>query len=357
MLEDATRFKRTYSRHEKSRHLKSLEVDWNRLYESNPHLSPYQSYSFNLAVRSVTRLSPRRYNLTPVFFVFYGLQGEARLIAPLYVRKARNGTKVYLFTDFMPAGYSDLIYSPDLTQQEFDVALSVIATELGNPMFLFRKVNQQSLLNQFLRCSNYDMHDIGRQTCVEIPRMSSYGKYWESLSKSTRQSIRTSINRLEREGYAWEVKLIQGEPLSSSTMRTLMDIYFKRYSQRGYRGLRSRLLAFSKRYLNPVTRALQHSDESFCAILEIEGTPAAFCAGFERQGGRLVIPFLSIDCDWGRYSPGGLLITEIMEWLHEQKMHSSLDLSRGGEKYKYRYGGKDHFNYNYEFRIRKETRR
>lgn len=345
-------FKHIFSRYEKLGHLRSLETAWDKIYDSNPDLSPYQSFAFNRVVQSVSRLSPRRITLSPRFFVFYNLQDEVRLIAPLYVRGDHEGRRVYLFTDRMPAGYTDLIYPSDLTQQEFDMAISVIGRELNDPLFVFHKVNQDSQLNRFVQQGALDLQESSHQICVEISVQESYHMYWEGLSKSTRQNIRTSRNRLERDGREWDVELLQGDRLSRRTVRTIMDIYFKRYAERGYAGLRSMLLGFSKRHLNPVTRALRKSTNSFCAILKIDGNPVAFCAGFERPGGCIAIPFLSIDGDWRQYSPGGLLITEIMKQLHVQKSHMSLDLSRGGEEYKYRYGGLDHFNYNYIFRIR-----
>jgi len=223
-----------FSRYEKLRHLNSLETAWDRIYASNPDLSPYQSYAFNRAVQSVSRLSPRRIALSPSFFVFYDRQGEVRLIAPLYVHGGRKGKTVYLFTDHMPAGYTDLIYPPDLTQQEFDAAITLIGRELNDPLFIFHKVNQNSQLNQFVQQGSLDLLKDSHQICVEIPVEETYKNYWEGLSKSTRQNIRTSQNRLERDGSVWEMELLQGDRLSSGTIRTIMDIYFKRYSERGY---------------------------------------------------------------------------------------------------------------------------
>ncbi len=340
-----------FSRWEKLKHLKSLETDWDMIYTSNPDLSPYQSFAFNRAIMGVSRLSPRRYNRSPRFFVFYGIKGEVRLIAPLFVRGGRSVKTVTLITDHMPAGCSDLIYPPDLTQQEFDTALTLIGRDLNDPVFIFRKVNQSSQLNRYIRQGALDLNQSSKQICVEISIHESYNKYWNSLRKSARDNITTSHNRLAKDGHTCEVKLLQGDKLSRGTIRTIMDIYLKRRFECEYEGVRSMMLGFSKRYLNPVTRALRHSNNSFCAILDVDGMLAAFCAGFERSRGRIVLSFLAIDSNWGRYSPGGLLITETMKQLIAQQNHTTLDLTRGDEAYKFRYGGKEYFNYDYEFRI------
>jgi hypothetical protein len=275
------------------------------------------------------------------------------MIAPLYVGGGHGAKTVSLFTDHLPAGCADLIYPADLMQEEFDTALTLIGKDLNDPLFVFNKVNKNSQMNDFLQRGGMDIHKSDQSICMEIPVEKSYSTYWEGLRKSACANIRGAHNRLISDGCAWEVKLLQGDKLSSGTIRKIMDIYIKRRSEFEYEGLRGILLGFAKRHLNPVTKALKSSNNSFCAILEIDSIPAAFTAGFERSGGRIVLTFLAIDSARGRYSPGGILITEIMKQLHAQQSHTSLDLTRDNEAYKYRYGGKEYFNHNYEFRIRK----
>jgi len=62
----------------------------------------------------------------------------------------------------------------------------------------------------------------------------------------------------------------------------------------------------------------------------------------------MLIPLLTINGAFSRFSPGGILITETIKFLIENHDYKYFDLSRGDEKYKYAYGGKEHFNYSYE---------
>lgn len=57
--------------------------------------------------------------------------------------------------------------------------------------------------------------------------------------------------------------------------------------------------------------------------------------------GGIVVPKLAIDTEFGKYSPGGILLAEFM------KRHSNtfVDLSRGNEPYKEVYGGQLYYNY------------
>jgi len=56
---------------------------------------------------------------------------------------------------------------------------------------------------------------------------------------------------------------------------------------------------------------------------------------------------------YGVYCPGGLLINETIKAIGAQNKADiiSLDLSRGDEKYKYTYGGGEHYNYSFAVRM------
>lgn len=344
-------YEKVFTRYIRVRDLKKYEEDWNSLFDANPDLSPYQSFRFNTIAQRFSPFSPRRILLEPIFFLFYNSKGVCRLIAPLYKGRGWKKHTVRLFTDGMPAGYSDFIYPADLSLEEFGTAIEIINRELKSPTFLFNKINETSRLNAFLQEGDFNLMKVDRSLCYQIPLEDSFASYWQRLSKNTRQNIRTSKNKLMRERYTWEIELHQDKGLSRHIQKRIMPIYIKRYFEREGRSLRMVLLALSKRFLNPITWALKTSEHSFCAILSINKKPAAFLAGFARDNGRLVIPMLAIDSDWEKFSPGGILITELMEKLHELKGYTSLDLSRGGEAYKKRYGGIQHYNFSYEFTL------
>lgn len=333
----------------KHNRIKALEKAWRRLYESNPDLSPFQAYDFNLIAERYSRLSPRRYHLKPVFYEYADDEGDTLLIAPLYVKNSLRGKTAFLFGDHMPASYSDFIYGMDLGQVDFDGAMAAIAKDLGNPLFCFNKVNESSQLSGFLlRTPTVDCQ-VRKNPCVMIPLSGDYESYWKGMSKSARQNLRTSRNRLRKDGLDCRMRLYVGNPLEPAVMEEIMAIYTKRFFGRRYGFLKSVLISFSKRRINPVTIALGRMETAFCSVLEIGGRSAAICTGFGRTGGKMVIPYLSMDESFSSYSPGGLLVEGTVKQLMDRGEFTAFDLGRGDEPYKTRYGGIKHANFAYTF--------
>lgn len=69
--------------------------------------------------------------------------------------------------------------------------------------------------------------------------------------------------------------------------------------------------------------------------------------------GKILVPRLSINMDYRRYSPGGLLINETIKYI-SLKEFREFDLQRGDESYKYNYGGTDYQNHSWIVNIQRE---
>lgn len=65
---------------------------------------------------------------------------------------------------------------------------------------------------------------------------------------------------------------------------------------------------------------------------------AGFCSGYI-DNDSFVIPRLSINDEFARYSPGYLLINEAIKWFSANSNIRIIDLSEGAEKYKLDLGG------------------
>jgi hypothetical protein len=113
-------------------------------------------------------------------------------------------------------------------------------------------------------------------------------------------------------------------------------------------GLKQFLPFFFRIRLNPTFMALSTLTNTFYSILYIDDKIAGYCAGFSYHDEKLIIPFLAIDSNFSRYSPGGILITETIKFLVENYKFKYFDLSRGDENYKLVYGGVKHSNFHYE---------
>lgn len=177
---------------------------------------------------------------------------------------------------------------------------------------------------------------------ISLNDFATHNDYLSFLSKNARQNLRTAYNRLKRDGHTFELRV--ASQIDHGTLSKIMRIYEHRHNARyGVSGgcLRSLYL----RYLNYSTRSLTGNAEGLHAILMIDGCVAAFMAGYLRYG-RYIVPRLSVSEEFLFYSPGILLIDQIVSWMMERG-HHVLDLAQGDEKYKYQMGAETHYSYCY----------
>ena len=125
----------------------------------------------------------------------------------------------------------------------------------------------------------------------------------------------------------------------------IIDLYCRRHDER-YGVKTSRLKRWFLKTQNFATRYYRFSPNALTMILYIGGKPAAFLSGLFNDA-RLIVPRLSIDQEYRRYSPGMLLVVEAIKYLQENTKIRTLDLSHGTESYKYQLGAVEHFSYRF----------
>lgn len=126
----------------------------------------------------------------------------------------------------------------------------------------------------------------------------------------------------------------------------IINLYCSRHEQRY--GLRTSF--FKKWFLknqNFATLFYRKASNAVTFYLRIDNRPAAFMSGLWCRD-RLIIPRLSINEDFRRYSPGMILACESIKYLISHTSIRILDLSQGEEKYKYNLGGKVHYSYKFK---------
>lgn len=205
--------------------------------------------------------------------------------------------------------------------------------------YLFSRIRDSSHFCRILDegIAGYDISATSRDN-VQIDFSQGYAAWFQELGKSVRQNLRTAYNRLEKDGKSFRVEVSNGQKLSHSFMNKLLDIYIKRHDER-YNVKTSVLKSIYLRYFDFSTRALLKNPKSFHVCVYISGKIAGFCSGYIDRDA-FVIPRLSIDNDFSRYSPGYLLVSEAIKWLDANNtgVHV-IDLSEGAERYKLDLGG------------------
>lgn len=321
-----------------------LKTIWNSFYMGNSFLFPYQSYTYNSISYQCFRFQTSRLKEKYYFYIYYD-ESKPKLIMPLMLKKG----VFYIFGDFESVGALDFVYPQNISAKDFDNAFKELR-QIHKEKLCLNHINEKSRLSDYIR-SNELSHDgkfreTGSQICVKI-QFEEYGNYYKSLSKSNRQNLRTSYNRLEKDGLTNRLVVDRKIDINNAAYKNEFSLYIKREDERQHKH-RDFFSAMRLKYLDPVTVSLRKLDGVFDFKLYIDKQLAAFMAGIKSEANEIIVPKLAIDSQLGKYSPGKLLINESIKYLLNNTSIKTLDLSKGNEKYKYDMGGKEHTNRNFE---------
>lgn len=174
---------------------------------------------------------------------------------------------------------------------------------------------------------------------VKINFDQGYDAWHAALRKSVRQNLRTAYNRCRTDGLTVRFEMIEGGKIPQSTIKKLVEIYNNRHES--HYGMKASFLKriYMEKY-DFSTVCLKNNSNARHGIIFIENQIAAFFSGYyDEKSKSIVIPRLSIDSRYERYSPGYLLISEAIKNFDHNKLACCLDLSTGCEKYKTDLGG------------------
>lgn len=306
---------------------KSISASWKRLYDITTEVSPFLSYeAMKIAVKYFYPYYITRKCL-PLFCVF-SENDKVRAIVPLL--RYSNG-KCQLFGDVNGFNESGILYDSVLILPE---CLQLLRERLGSVEFM--KIDARSPLAKNIPAEAISTSN----AAITFPK--DYDEYFKGLSKSVRQNIRTAYNRINADGLSIEFRLYKEHELP---VDQVIDLYCQRHGQR-YGVKTGRLKKWFLKSQSFATRYYRFAPNAMTFILYIDKQPAAFLSGLS-AGNRLVVPRLSIDDKFRRYSPGMLLVIETIKFLQQHSSIEVLDLSQGDEAYKYQLGACQHLSYRF----------
>ena len=189
--------------------------------------------------------------------------------------------------------------------------------------------------------SNIEWAEITSKTDenVRIKFENGYDAWQSTLKKSVRQNMRTAYNRCNTDGLSVRFELYYGGKISSEIMKNLVKIYNDRHAVR-YGVKTSTLKRIYMEYFDFSTKSLKNNENARHGVLYLNDQIAGFFSGYYDAGTQsIVVPRLSIDLEFERYSPGYMLINETIRYYENDDDVVCLDLSKGVERYKTDLGG------------------
>ncbi len=314
----------------KTNNIKHLKNDWQRLYKENPNLVNNASYEYVCEFVSGFKQKLKIFlkpNTKPVYYYFVE-NGKVRMILPITNKDNQLHT---LYT----LDYFDIPADAQLTGEEILTYLQLLANQEKKEVFVDR-LNQK--YNTYKKVDGLTQF-IPHTPCVEINFNDNYDEYFASLSKHTRQNLRTAYNRAKTDNFSIEFHTYYG-PLDKTLAKKLQKIYLNRRVGR-YKMNPIKKLLFS--FSDPIKNVCFCRDDSFTSVVSFDGKPVAFMGGNIKKN-EIMIPRLAIDEKYSRYSTGMILVNETVKYM-TQNNYNCLDLTNGTEDYKYYMGGGDTTTY------------
>jgi len=171
-----------------------------------------------------------------------------------------------------------------------------------------------------------------------IPMAGSYEKYLESLPRKNRRGLMRCWKRIiEKHDIAYMAT--RGQKEVRDMFRSFVHLSRARWGQLGKENVLD--IPGMSEFVEKSLSALSEKGYVVFHSLEEQDRPIAMILSFE-YGRRQMCYLSGFDPEFSVFSPGSLLLSKVLETSHARGL-TEVDMLRGGEAYKYRFGAVDRF--------------
>ncbi|MBJ2183428.1 MAG: GNAT family N-acetyltransferase [Muribaculaceae bacterium] len=192
---------------------------------------------------------------------------------------------------------------------------------------------------------SFQVHTITK--CVALSLPDTVDDYHKSLSKSSRQNIRTAINRMTKDGIEPAVEFSLRDSVDTDTCIAMRAERVQQKNSRIHLGFATALrkrITDALRFHPPVYFPLADCPATrLLSIKDGDTLMAFFNYGLNPHTRQAVMMAVGTSDAHRRYSPGIVAMYKFICDAIENNSLDSIDFTKGDEPYKYALGGKDHF--------------
>jgi GNAT acetyltransferase-like protein len=263
-------------------------------------------------------------------------------IAPLFRAANREGqTALLLLGSIEISDQLDLIVPPDHLQQ-FTVALMDylgLAYPLDWSALDWYNIPDSSPTLAALKavCADrgWDYHDEVYKPAPFIPLPGDYDSYLAGLDKKQRHEIRRKVRRAEENpaGVRWYI--VEDESRLEAEMGDFLALMATDEDKCNF------LTPRMNEQMKATAQVAFREGWLQLAFLEVDGAKACGYLNFD-YAGRVWVYNSGLDPRFMNLSPGWVLLAYLLQWATEHG-RKEFDFLRGGEDYKYKFGGQNRF--------------
>jgi hypothetical protein len=322
---------------------------WQRFSQVEP-----PSYFCTLAWHKIVReflkatfLTKKVYRL--VYFTVSDTETDSTIkLLGFFFIKSTKGTKSINFTQLLgPSDYYDFVYVEPVSSALLKNIITKIASDQHCTAISFSHIKESSKLFEVLK--QFDSLQFESLDCVALELNTSYDEHHQSLSKNSRQNLRTAHNRIIKNGVRSEIVFLKQQDATAIDFKLLKNIYKERSSSKNqFVHWKSKLYNLMD---DPFRKKLDLFDlkevketDFILGILKLDNEIGAYFFGLS-NGSTVEINRVALNQKLKFYSPGMVLLDTFVKLAYETGI-LTIDLTVGDEKYKYDLGGITHKIYN-----------
>jgi len=178
-------------------------------------------------------------------------------------------------------------------------------------------------------------HDEVYEPAPYIPLRGDYEAYLAGIDKKQRHEIRRKVRRAEESGRGVKWYVVEDESRLDAEMDGFLALMAHDPDKREF------LMPPMSEQMKAMAHAAFREGWLQLALLEVDGEKACGYLNFD-YGGRIWVYNTGLDRRFMDLSPGWVLLAYLLQWANERG-RTEFDFLRGGEDYKYKFGGQDRF--------------
>lgn len=324
-----------------------LEVYWRNL-ECGKDMTAFQSFDWYRNINSLYQLERVKNCYRKCRYIIVFSNETPILIAPLEIRTVGVGYRrygaprgIYFIGRVGYTDYLNFIYK-DFDANAFRYLIDYLHSMYARLPLVFERMLESSESHRFLTehfsCRQFPV------CCAALYLPPSFEEYKMNLSKSTRQNIRTAINRAQKNGCYLTHELILDE--NNDIKEKLFILNKERLNKKSAKSrkemsLAGRIYCFFANVFRGLFSAkldvLRASRNSFCFLVKDDERIVSFFWGIRNDYLKEYYVILAgVDKDYEWYSPN---ISHLYLFMEEYYMKNNdsirvIDFTRGAEGYK-----------------------
>lgn len=332
-----------------------IESYWHKLEVGND-MTAFQLYDWYKNLNNLYFKEHMKHLIVEyVYVVAFDDNDNPKMIAPmmvikagLYYKKAGFKRGFYMIGRNGYTDYLNFIYD-EFSEQALNAIFDFLQAKYKMSYFRLEQVLERTKFCEYL-LANYDCVKEGMY-CAALTLPESFEEYKKLLSKSTRQNIRTALNRQEKDGVNLTHKIVYD--IDEELKTKLMDVREERLEKKRKANAKRwrfsakvyyAVMGFLDRMFSAKQDVIRENCNPWCFLIKNGDEIAGFFWGIRHiEKKEFYVILAGVEEKYAWYSPSVSHLYKYIEELYESGTQKEtikvFDFTRGGEDYKEKMGG------------------